>query len=163
MNPRLLAWGLGAALAACASSPPSARAPAHARAVSVPPRVGARAPVLSAPDQARELAATRRGVTSMRWDVQRQLTRARSRGDRAEASCLDEQLSQLDASLRLLDEQAERFEGAAAAGDDAERARSFGRAMALRVRAAEVGEDARRCAAGVVTEGTVTTMVVRAP
>lgn len=162
MNPRLLAWGLGAALAACASSPPSARAPA-ARVARTPSRGAARAPVLTAPDQARELAATRRGVTAMRWDVQRQLTRARARGDRAEASCLDEQLSQLDASLRMLDEQADRFEGAATSGDDALRARSFGRAMALRGRAAEVGEDARRCAAGVVTEGTVTTMVVTAP
>lgn len=163
MNPRLLAWGLGAALAACASSPPSARAPATARVARAPSRVAARAPVLTAPDQARELAATRRGVTAMRWDVQRQLTRARARGDRAEASCLDEQLSQLDASLRMLDEQADRFEGAASSGDEAARARSFGRAMALRGRAAEVGEDARRCAAGVVTEGTVTTMVVTAP
>ncbi len=161
MNPRLLAWGLGAALAACASSPPSARAPASRTARTA--RGAARAPVLTAPDQARELAATRRGVTAMRWDVQRQLTRARARGDRAEASCLDEQLSQLDASLRMLDEQADRFEGAASSGDEAARARSFGRAMALRGRAAEVGEDARRCAAGVVTEGTVTTMVVTAP
>jgi hypothetical protein len=97
---------------------------------------------------------------AMRWDVQRQLTHARMRGDRAEASCLDEQLSQLDALLRLLDEQRTN---ASTADDETSRRRSFQRVTVLRERALEVGEEARRCAAGVVTEGAVTTVVLRAP
>jgi hypothetical protein len=162
MIPRPLAWALGASLMACASAPRPAADPTPTSA----PRARHGAPpalALSGADQARELTATRQRMAALRWDVQRQLTRASARGDRAESSCLDERLSQLGASLRMLDEQRERFDAAAGAGDERARAQSFRRAMALRGMAGEVGEEARRCAAGVVTEGTVTTMVVRAP
>lgn len=160
MIPRPLAWVLGASLAACAPSPRPAPTPV-ASAIRAPRT--SPPPTLSGADQARELAATQRAVTAMRWDVQRQLSRAQIRGDRAESRCLDERLSELDASLRMLDEQQERFETAAGAGDDRLREQSFRRAMTVRGRAGEVGEEARRCAVGTVTEGTVTTMVLATP
>ncbi len=162
MIPRPLAWVLGASLAACAPSPRPAPTPVASASVPRAPRTSP-SPVLSGADQARELAATQRAVTAMRWDVQRQLSRAQIRGDRAESRCLDERLSELDASLRMLDEQQERFETAAGAGDDRARQQSFRRAMTVRGRAGEVGEEARRCAVGTVTEGTVTTMVLATP
>jgi hypothetical protein len=162
MIPRALVWVIGASLAACASSPPASPPPTASASAHRPSRTNP-SPVLTSADQARELAATQRAVTAMRWDVQRQLARAQIRGDRAESRCLDERLSELDASLRMLDEQQERFETAAGAGDERVREQSFRRAMTVRGRAGEVGEEARRCALGVVTEGTVTTMVVQAP
>ena len=96
----------------------------------------------------------------MRWDVHRRLDSARARGDREELRCLDGLLTEMDAALRMAGEQRERFLFAADAS--ARRDQTFHRAMAIRSRATEIRDEARRCLlGGDVIEGTVTTVIVR--
>lgn len=167
MATRTLAWilcVLGASACATTTPPTSharARAPVvAARSVYDVPRDEAPAPTLSEADQAREAAAIQRDITSMRWDVQRRLERARTRDDLGEFRCLDGRLSELDASLRMFAEQRERFDVAYQSGDAEHRAQSFRRMMALRRHSSDVGDDARRCATGGdAVDGTQTSMV----
>ncbi len=158
MRTTLLACAAGAALAACATTSPPPATRVAAADVAPSPRADV---ALTAPDQSRELDATRRHVTALRWDVQRRLEGARERGDRGEQRCLDEKLSELDASLRMLHEHHERFAAAWSGGDSPLRERWFRRAMTVRGRVEEVRAEARLCwSGGVVTEGTVTTVLV---
>jgi len=159
MSSRTFALALGACLAACATSQPSHNTLAPAREPAAP---AAEAPpaALTPADQERELVTAIRSVTSMRWDVHRRLDSARARGDREELRCLDGLLTEMDAALRMVGEQRERFLFAADAS--AHRDQTFHRAMAIRSRATEIRDEARRCLiGGDVIEGTVTTVVVR--
>ena len=159
MSSRILAAALGACLMACASSQSSrsALAPAHEPSASLAEATPA---ALTPADQERELATAIRSITSMRWDVHRRLDSARARGDREELRCLDGLLTEMDAALRMAGEQRERFLFAADAS--ARRDQTFHRAMAIRSRATEIRDEARRCLlGGDVIEGTVTTVIVR--
>lgn len=120
--------------------------------------------MLSESDQARELAAAVRGVTASRWDVQRRLDRARSLDDRMAVRCLDARLTEVDATLRMLGEQRERFMFAPDGDGAAHRARSFRRAMALRAHATEVSREAHHCQrGGEAVGGSVTVLLAEPP
>lgn len=167
MTPRTVGWILcGLSVSACASTTaqrPRAASRAPTTVVDVV-RDEAPPPVLSEADQVREAAAIQRDITSMRWDVQHRLERARSRDDLGEYRCLDGRLTELDASLRMYAEQRDRFNAAYQSGDAEHRDQSFRRMMALRRHSTDVGDDARRCATGgQVIDGTVTSMVFDAP
>lgn len=163
MKPSTSALLVTATLAACSASQRTVvSSSTPARSTSARPHA-APTRALNEAEQAREIASVARRVTALRWEMQRRLDTARGRGDRGEQRCLDEGLTELDATMRLVEEQRTRFEDEVGGDIAARRAQGFRRVMILRARAEEVHEEAGRCERGDVIDGTVTTVVVREP